>query len=82
MAEAGIWELDVHGCNCYQAQISIDAALRRATGATYRIRIIHGYHRGTEIRTMVRQQYAKHPKVRRMELGLNPGITDLILREY
>ena len=82
MAEAGVRELDVHGCSCYQAQIAIDAALRRATGATYRIRVIHGYHRGTEIRDMVRRQYAQHSKVRRVELSLNPGITELVLREY
>ena len=82
MAEAGIRELDVHGCNCYQAQVAIDAALRRATGATYRIRVIHGYNRGTEIRNMVRRQYGKHSKVLRIELGLNQGTTDLVLREF
>ena len=82
MADAAIRELDVHGCSCYQAQVAIDAALRRATAGTYRIRVIHGYHRGTEIRSMVRRQYGSHPKVRRIELGLNPGVTDLVLREF
>ena len=82
MVEAGIKEVDVHGCTCRQAQVAIDAAIRRATGATYRVRVIHGYRRGTEIRDMVRREYARHPKVRRIELGLNPGATDLVLREY
>ena len=37
-----IIELDVHGMTLYQAQIAIDAALRRA-GSIYRLRVIHGY---------------------------------------
>ena len=74
-------ELDVHGMTLYQAQIAIDAALRRAGGA-YRIRVIHGYRGGTALRDGIRSRYAAHPKVRRVELGLNQGQTDLILREY
>ena len=74
-------ELDVHGMTLYQAQIAIDAALRRAGGA-YRIRVIHGYHGGTALRDGIRSRYAAHPKVRRVELGLNPGQTDLVLREF
>ena len=44
-----IVELDVHGMTLYQAQIAVDAALRRAGGA-YRIRVIHGYRGGTALR--------------------------------
>ena len=33
------------------------------------------------LRDAVRARYASHPKVRRIELGLNPGETDLVLRE-
>ena len=82
MAEAGIRELDVHGCTCVQAKTAIDAALRRAAAGVYRIRVIHGYSRGDAIREMVRREYGMHPKVRRLEVGLNPGATDLVLREY
>ncbi len=32
--------------------------------------------------TGIRKEYAKHPKVLRIELGLNPGETDLVLREF
>lgn len=74
-------ELDVHGMTLYQAQIAIDAALRRARGA-YRIRVIHGYRGGTALRDGIRSRYAAHPKVRRVELGLNAGQTDLVLREF
>lgn len=78
---SGIVTVDVHGCSVYQARIAIDAALRRSRGA-YRLRIVHGYHGGTAIRDMVRKEYAKKPGVLRVELGLNAGETDLVLREF
>ncbi len=74
-------EINVHNMTKVQALTAIDAALRRANAGVYRIRVIHGYHGGTVLRDAVRAHYAKHPKVRRIELGLNPGETDLILRE-
>jgi DNA-nicking Smr family endonuclease len=76
-----IVELDVHGMTLYQAQIVIDAALCRANGV-YRLRVIHGYRGGTALRDGIRSRYAAHPKVKRVELGLNPGQTDLVLREF
>lgn len=78
----GILELDLHGCNIYQAQVAVDAALRRVRADTYRLRLIHGYHRGTNLQQALREKYRRHPKVLRLELGLNPGITDLVLREF
>ena len=80
--QSGIREIDLHGMTCYQAKIVIDAALRRADGSVYRIELIHGYRGGTELKSMIRREYGKHPKVRRLEMGLNPGSTDLVLREY
>ena len=74
-------EVDVHNMTKVQAVTTIDATLRRADAGVYRIRVIHGYHGGTVLRDAVRAHYAKHPKVKRIELGLNPGETDLILRE-
>ena len=74
-------EIDVHGMNKTQAFISIDAALRKARGDIYTIRIIHGYHSGTVLRDSIRAHYRNHPKVMRIELGLNPGETDLVLRK-
>lgn len=77
----GIIELDLHGMNTYQAQIAIDSRLKRAKGGVYRIRLIHGYHGGTALRDFIRKTYRSHPKVIRIELGINPGETDLVLRE-
>ena len=76
-----IIEVDIHGMTRAQAKTHIDSQLKRAKDAS-RLRIIHGYHGGTELRNMVRHVYAKHPQVLRVELGLNPGETDLVLREY
>lgn len=79
--QTGFLEIDVHGMTREQALTAIDAKLRRANASTYRLCIIHGYHGGTILRDAVRAHYRNHPKVRRIELGLNPGETDLILRE-
>ena len=78
----GTITIDLHGMTCYQASVAIDSALRRARRDTYRIELIHGYHGGSALRDMIRREYAHHPKVRRLEIGLNPGATELVLREY
>ena len=78
----GIVSIDLHGRNTYQTKIAVDAALRRANSGTYRLRLIHGYHGGTQLQTMIRKVYRRHPRVLRLELGLNPGETELVLREY
>ena len=60
---------------------AIDAKLRRTDASVYRIRVIHGYRGGTVLRDAVRTHYMDHPKVKRIGTGLDPGRTDLILRE-
>lgn len=74
-------EIDVHNMTQVQAITAIDAKLRRVNASVYRLRVIHGYHSGTALRDAVRSHYRRHPKVIRIELGLNPGETDLVLRE-
>lgn len=78
----GIVELDLHGKNTYQAKITIDAALRRAKSGTYRIRCIHGYHGGTALREMIRQEYTRKSGILRLETGIDAGVTELVLREF
>ncbi len=80
--QSGTVRLDLHGMTCTQAQTAIDATLRRTGGSVYRLELIHGYHSGTQLRDMIRRTYARHPKVKRLEFGLNPGSTELVLREY
>ena len=76
-----IVELDLHGCTVYQAELAIEAALKRARSGTYRIRLIHGSNRGTALRDAIRKRYRSDPGILRLELGLNQGQTDLVLRE-
>ncbi len=78
---AAFEEIDVHGLTRQQAIVAIDAKLRRCKGDVFRLRVIHGYHGGTALRDAVRKHYAGHEKVLRIELGLNQGETELILRE-
>ena len=74
-------EIDVHNMTRTQALTAIDARLRRANASVYRLRVIHGFHGGTVLQEAVRTHYRNHPKVRRIEIGLNQGETDLVLRE-
>ena len=78
--QAAILTVDLHGCTVYQAKIAIDAQLKRAKGV-YRIRLIHGCHGGTALRDMLRGEYAKHPKVLRLDTA-DAGSTQLVLREF
>ena len=76
---AAIITLDLHGKTQYQARVALDAQLRRSRGV-YRIHVVHGYHNGTALRDMVRQEYAAHPQVLRLE-QVSESVTDLVLRE-
>ena len=77
----GFLEIDVHNMTRTQAITAIDARLRRADASVYGLRVIHGFHGGTVLRDAVRSHYKNHPKVKRIEIGLNQGETDLILRD-
>ena len=75
-------ELDLHGKTLAQARVAVMSALRRATSADYRLRVIHGYRGGNAIRQMLLDEFAKHPRVIRLEPSQNPGQTIFVLREY
>ena len=74
-------EIDVHNMTKVQAMTAIDAKLRKTDSSVYQLRVIHGFHNGTVLRDAVRAHYKNHPKVKRIQLGLNPGETTFILRE-
>lgn len=80
----GIIEMDVHGLNGEQACEAITKRVREAERSVYRIRVIHGFHGGTRIRSMIREEfgYEREPRVKRIEMGTNQGITELVLREF
>ncbi len=80
----GIVEIDVHGKNVEGAVKEIKKHLDNAGTGTYRIGVIHGYHGGTRIRDGIWDEfsYGREPKVKRITMGDDPGITELVLREY
>ena len=80
----GIIEIDVHGKNVEAAVEEIRKCLDNVKPGVYRIRIIHGYNGGTRIRDGIRDEfsYGREPKVKRITMGDNQGITELVLREF
>ena len=84
MLQQPIIEIDLHGLTVDQAVQRIDAQIKKANASTYRIRIIHGYNRGNNIQQAIYREFGHglEPKVKRIVGGDNPGITELILREY
>lgn len=82
MVNSGIITVDVHGKTVLQAKAAIMAAVRKCDGSVYRIRVIHGYNNGVRIKDMVGEEFGKEKRVKRIARGENPGITELVLREY
>ncbi len=80
MSEA-FMQVDLHGLRTEEAVKVIDRAIRSAGPATYHIRLIHGFNRGTSLRSMIYGEYQYDPRVKRIIPGDNPGITVLVLRE-
>ncbi|MBR1708948.1 MAG: Smr/MutS family protein [Clostridia bacterium] len=73
--------IDLHGLLQEEAIRVIDRELDRASNGTYQIQLIHGYHRGTNLRNMIYQWYRYDSRVKRIQPGDNPGITILVLRD-
>ena len=80
----GIIEIDVHGKNTEEAKKAINMQIHSAGKSIYRMRVIHGYNGGTRIRSMLREEYGygREPAVKRIEMGDNQGITELVIREF
>ena len=76
-----ILTLDLHGMTQQEAMRAIDRVLASVGPAVYRIELIHGFNRGTSLRSMIRDWYQYEPKVMRIIPGDNPGVTVLVLRE-
>ena len=74
-------KVDLHGMTQDQAVKVIDNAIASAGPATYQLQLIHGFNRGTSLRSMIQDWYRYEPKVKRIMPGDNPGITVLVLKE-
>ena len=74
-------KIDLHGLTKEEAIRVVDRAIADAGPGTYQLHLVHGYHRGTSLRTMIHDWYRYEPKVKRIIPGDNPGITVLVLKE-
>ena len=72
-------KIDLHGLRQDEAIKVIDRAIASAGPATYQL--IHGYHRGTNLRSMIQDWYRGDPRIKRIIPGDNPGITVLVMKE-
>lgn len=74
-------KIDLHGLDRENAIRVIDKAIAAAGPATYQLQLVHGFNRGTNLRSMIYDWYKYEPKVKRIIPGDNPGITVLVLKE-
>lgn len=84
MKQTPIIEMDVHGLLVDAAIERIEQQVNKANASTYRIRVIHGFNRGNNIQRAIYRElgHGLNPKVLRIVGGDNPGITELVLREF
>ncbi len=74
-------KIDLHGLRQEDAVKVIDRAIAAAGPGTYQLHLVHGYNRGTSLRSMIYDWYKYEPKIKRIMPGDNPGITVLVLKE-
>ena len=80
-----ITEIDIHGMQPEEAVKAVARLIDGAPDTVYRIRVIHGYHRGNALQRALYDEFDyfhTSDRVLRMEGGSNPGITEIILREW
>lgn len=84
MKQTPIIEMDVHGLLVDAAIERIEQQVNKANASTYRIRVIHGFNRGNNIQRAIYRElgHGLNPKILRIVGGDNPGITELVLREF
>ena len=74
-------KVDLPGLRQQEAIKVIDRAIAAADSTTYQIQLIHGYNRGTNLRSMIYEEYRYEKKIKRIIPGDNPGITILVMKE-
>lgn len=79
--ENQIITIDIHNHTVSDAKQKLQIAVKIAPSETKEIVVIHGYHNGTALRDMVRNDF-RSKRVARKYLSLNPGITSLILQYW
>ncbi len=80
MGEAFV-KVDLHGLRRDEAIRKIDRAIAAADSTTYQIQLIHGFNRGTSLKSMIYEEYGYDPRIKRIKPGDNQGITILVMKE-
>lgn len=73
-----IMKVDLHKMKVWEATIYLNNVVSRAPKDVREIIVIHGYHSGTALLDMVRNDFA-NKRVKMKLKGLNQGVTSLIL---
>ena len=80
---SGIETIDVHGFTRDKAMTYIWRRVKSAGSDVYRVRVIHGHNGGTVIKDAIWREYRNGKnKVLGITGGDNPGVTELIIRNY
>ena len=80
-----ITEIDVHGMWAEEAVKTLSQIIKDAPDTVYRIRVVHGYHSGNALQRAIYDEFDyfhTSDRVLRLEGGSNPGITEIVLREW
>lgn len=73
-------EVDIHGMRCEEAKRQLELLLKRTGRDIHEIVVVHGYHNGSALLNMVRNEF-KHPRIKQKVVGLNNGQTTFVLKE-
>lgn len=76
--EHEILTVDIHNMEKSEAKYYLERLIVNIHSDIKEIVVIHGYHRGTSLLTMVRMEL-KNKRIKRKFLSLNQGVTSLIL---
>ena len=70
--------VDIHGMTAEQSKKKLIQKIERMPKDYGQITVIHGYHAGNRLQTMVRKEL-KHSRLKRRILTMNAGETILII---
>lgn len=76
--ENEILTIDLHGMKVWEATLYLSEFISEAPKNIKEIVVIHGYHGGIALQQMVRKDFS-NKRIRRKILGINQGVTNLIL---
>lgn len=72
-------KIDLHGLPVDEAEMRLIELLEAQPKTVRAVEVTHGYHHGTALKRMVRQDFY-HWRVRDKRVGLNAGVTWLLLK--